>query len=305
MVYYEIDLSRFIEVTLLDKTVLLPQTRHVTRHIGEYIVYVIERGSLKLLQNGEELLLESGDVCIFEKGEYQEPLGSSECTFYYMHFLTDGFSKTELSEEEYLTLIKNRKAAFAKSNIYGNESYKYIRAMIGRRFNISDKGRLEKLTGLFKENTLSYSLNAPRWRMGVSFAAATILMQLEDICMELSDKGYLGKNGRVYDTAERIAKFIRDHYTENFGSRDIEKELLINFDYANRIFKKNFGYSIIKYRNLLRVNTSKKLMEDMTLDEVAARLGFSDRYYFSRCFKKFEGESPEKYRKRMLYRDEE
>lgn len=77
---------------------------------------------------------------------------------------------------------------------------------------------------------------------------------------------------------------------------------MINFDYANRIFKKHVGYSIIRYRNHLRLHTAKTMLDgklgEVTMDTVAEAVGFGNRYYFSRCFKKYEGISPEEYRER-------
>lgn len=296
---YEFDLSRLLKVTMLGKSELIPPSQHVRRYINEYIVYVIESGRLCLLEDGERLELNPGDVCIFKKGEYQEPMENCECTFYYLHFRTDGFSEEELTDEEYCERIKRRKANFIRSDAFGEESYRYIKVLLKRKFNISESTRLEQLIGVFKNNAISYEQNLPERRMSISFGAASILMRLEDIALGLSDKAYLGKNGRVYDTAERIAEYIRVHYKENFKSTDIERELLINFDYANRIFKKYFGYSVIKYRNFLRINTAKTMILDATLDEVAQRVGFGDRYYFSRCFKKTEGISPEEYREKL------
>lgn len=296
---YEIDLSKMLKVTMLNRTEIAPPTRHITRCIKEYIVYVIKSGCLKLLQNGEMLELFPGDVCIFTPGEVQEPFEETECTFYFLHFLSDGFSKCEITDEEYCHAIKKQKADFVKANIYGSDSYDYIKVLIKRKFNIADEARLEQLISLFKSNVVSYENNTPEWRLNVSFGAMSILMRLENICFDITDKGYHGKNGKVYDTAERVADYIRKHYNENFGSYDIEKSLLINFDYANRIFKKHFGYSIIKYRNFLRINTAKTLIFEHTLDEVAAKVGFFDRYYLSRCFKKFEGMSPNEYKERM------
>ena len=123
-----------------------------------------------------------------------------------------------------------------------------------------------------------------------------ILMKLENICYDDLEKGYSGKNGRVHETVGKIVDYVEEHFRENFDSNAIERDLLINFDYANRIFKKHTGYSIIKYRNRLRINTAKALMVTTSLIDIATDVGFSSVYYFSRCFKSFEGMSPEKYR---------
>ncbi len=293
---YEIDLSKILKVSMLNMSEFVPPKQHITRYINEYILYLVTGGCLILEQDGERLELYPGDVCFFNKGEFQRPLENTYCKFYYIHFETEQVEEKELTDREFCEHIKNRKTQFMKTDIYGTGGYDYIKVLLKRKFRIEDKSRLEHIERIMKNNAISYGYNEPDWRLNVSAAVSGILMKLEEICFEMSDNGYRGKNGKVYDSVMKIADFVETHYKENFDSKDIERELLVNFDYANRIFKKHMGYSIIKYRNRLRINTAKTLVIEKRFDEVANEVGFGDRYYFSRCFKSFEGISPEKYR---------
>lgn len=131
--------------------------------------------------------------------------------------------------------------------------------------------------------------------MNLSFESASILMKAEDACCRSNSKKSVKEDDKIYAKAKAIENYVRLHYNQSFGSSDIERDLLINFDYSNRIFKKIYGYSIIKYRNMLRINTAKTLICSMPLNEIASVTGFNDIYYFSKCFKKFTGVSPSKY----------
>lgn len=295
MKYYEVDLSQTLKVTLLGRSFLTSQIKHITRRTSEYIVYAVASGVLCLEENGQPLELHPGDIYVFDKGEFQKPLKNTECEFYYLHFVTDRFSSLDLNGEEFCETVKKRRANFMKADIYGAKSYDHIRAVVPQRLHVADKLCFEYILGFFKNNMLSYVGNDPLRRLGISLTAAELLMKLEELCInELC--GGSRKKSAVLGTVERIAEYIGKHYTEGFGSEDIERDLFINFDYANRIFKRHFGYSIIQYRNRLRINTAKTLVGNMTLDEVAFEVGFGDRYYFSKCFKRFEGISPEEYR---------
>ena len=293
---FDIDLSRLLCVTLLDRQVFSPPHQHCTRYTGEYILYVVESGRMCISSGGEAMELSEGDVCFFDKGEHQMPLASTDCSFWYLHFDTDAPRVLDMSDDEYCESVRRRKMEFIKSDVYGRSSYDSIRAQIMRRVHIDDKSSLSLLIGILKNNSISYGYNTPEWRLNVSCAAAKLLMILENVTYESLEKGYSGKNGRVMAMVERIVDYITEHFRENFGSADIERDLFINFDYANRIFKKNTGYSIIKYRNRLRINTAKALVIDKPLSEVAQEIGFGSIYYFSRCFKSFEGISPDEYR---------
>lgn len=293
---FEIDLSRLLRVTLLDRQDFVPPHKHCTRTTEEYILYVVESGRLLMHSGGEDLELSEGDVYLFDKGEKQYPISSAECTFYYLHFDSDVVLTREISGEEYCDAVRRRKMQFVGSDIYGASSYESIRALILRYVKITDKSTLGSLIGMLKSNSITYGYNTPEWRLNVSFNAARILMFLENICYEKTDGGYTGKNGRVHVTVAKLLDYVEEHYRESFKSSDIERDLFINFDYANRIFKRNTGYSIMKYRNRLRINTAKAQIADKSIADIAQALGFGSVYYFSRCFKNFEGISPDEYR---------
>ena len=55
--------------------------------------------------------------------------------------------------------------------------------------------------------------------------------------------------------------------------------------------------SYTDYLNRVRIESAKLLMkEDLTLAEISQRAGFNDQSYFSKVFRKLEGQSPLKWR---------
>lgn len=299
MKYFEIDLSRLLKVTRLNKSIFVPPAMHITRYTEEYILYVMVSGYMCLEHNGEVVELRPGDIHLFNKGEFQKPLKATEFEFYYLHFDTDAIREFESTDYEMCAEVRRRRADFVKTDIYGSKSYDYMKIILRQKIHIDDKAVLEHITNTLKNNFISYGDNTPEWRLGISSAAAGLLIKLEDISLELFDGKNSKKSNRLYNTAMKIADYIEEHYKENFGSHDIEQDLLISFDHANRVFKKHFGYSIIKYRNQMRINTAKTMLDTKSMDMIAQEIGFRDRYYFSRCFKKHEGISPEEYRKKI------
>ena len=283
---------------MLNKSIYKPPAMHVTRYTEEYILYVIVGGYMCLEQNGETVELFPGDVYLFNKGEFQRPLKSTAVEFYYLHFDTDAVRELETTDSEMCESARRRRADFVKTDIYGNQCYEYMKIIVRQKIHIDDKDVIEHIVNVMKNNFITYGYNTPEWRLGISYTAAKLLMRLEDISIEIFDREKHTKNSSVYNTAMKIADYIEEHYRENIGSRDIERDLLISFDYANRVFKKHFGYSIIKYRNRMRINTAKTLLDSKSIDRIAQEIGFKDRYYFSRCFKKHEGISPDEYRKK-------
>ena len=65
-----------------------------------------------------------------------------------------------------------------------------------------------------------------------------------------------------------------------------------------RLFKELTGVSPIEYRNMLRLEHAKALLEDesMSISEIGTRVGYSSPAYFCDAFKKKTGMSPRQYR---------
>ena len=293
---FEVSLDNLIKVTMFGKTRLTSPEHHITRYIREHIIYFVAEGRLTLKQNDEIVRLSAGDVYFFGVGEHQEPLECENCLYYYVHFATGVLRELELDDTEYCERVKSRKSKFAKADIYSTATYDYMKAIIPQLLHIEDKNNFEQLVSSFKSHELSYANNSERYRINLSSTVARLFMKIEESAYSLWDPGYKGKNGRVYEIAKNILNYVETHYTENFCGADVEECLFINYDYANRVFKRYFEDSIINYRNRLRINTAKALMLDKELCEVARLTGFTNQYYFSRCFKKYEGVSPSEYK---------
>lgn len=76
-------------------------------------------------------------------------------------------------------------------------------------------------------------------------------------------------------------------------------EVPYNHDYFRRAFRDRIGMTPQKYLELKRMEYAvHQLGRGSTVKKVAAELGYSDPYFFSRMFKKYIGASPSSYRLR-------
>jgi AraC-like DNA-binding protein len=68
----------------------------------------------------------------------------------------------------------------------------------------------------------------------------------------------------------------------------------------SRVFKTSFGTSPIDWLRRERISQAKRRLADTTDDikEIAEQVGYSDRYFFSKDFKKHTGFTPSQFRAR-------
>ena len=97
-----------------------------------------------------------------------------------------------------------------------------------------------------------------------------------------------------------VKEYIDRHYAEKITLDKLSEEFLINKYYLERIFKEQFGCSIINYLLSIRITHAKQLLRfsDKSIEQVGLECGISPLYYFSRMFKQTEGISPSEYRMR-------
>jgi AraC-like DNA-binding protein len=97
-------------------------------------------------------------------------------------------------------------------------------------------------------------------------------------------------------------KLLEIHYKRYQFPRDYADLLYITPNHLNALCKDQLGISagqLIRNRILLE---AKRLLvnAEFTVQQIAVDLGFKDASYFVRFFKKYEQETPEKFRKKII-----
>ena len=113
---------------------------------------------------------------------------------------------------------------------------------------------------------------------------------------------FTDENRSVPEGAAKIApaiKYLNENYTKNLDVKELSALCYISESQLTRLFKKHLGISPVAYRNRLRVNAAKKLLEnpELSVGEISDMLGFYDIYAFSHFFTSQTGTSPTKYKK--------
>lgn len=104
-----------------------------------------------------------------------------------------------------------------------------------------------------------------------------------------------------YDRITKIARYLKDHYSEKITLENVAETFYISPYYLSRTFKEGTGFNFINYLNYIRISQAKRLLEDTDLKviSISQQVGFENITHFNRVFKEIEGITPSKYRKEM------
>lgn len=100
-------------------------------------------------------------------------------------------------------------------------------------------------------------------------------------------------------TAIKLAvEYIKTHLHLPLDRADVAAMVGLSPGYFSTLFKKRTGHGFAQYVRRLRVDEAKRFLRetDLQVQEVAARVGFADPFYFSRVFRDAVGMPPQHYR---------
>ena len=82
----------------------------------------------------------------------------------------------------------------------------------------------------------------------------------------------------------------------------LAEELSVSTSYLRREFSRAYGKSPVSFLRDMRIGNAKNLLQSeyLSVSQIAEQCGFSGSSYFIQIFHKTVGESPDKYRQRML-----
>ncbi len=101
-------------------------------------------------------------------------------------------------------------------------------------------------------------------------------------------------------TVRAIKGYIRQHLGEKLTLQEIAAHVYLTPEYCCALFKKHTGQTVFAYITGQRIEQAKRLIQlgEYSLQQVAARVGYTDYSYFSRVFRRVAGVTPMAYRLR-------
>lgn len=122
-----------------------------------------------------------------------------------------------------------------------------------------------------------------------------IYRSYETLCTWVQ-KNKKSHNGR---TKKKVESYIAEHYLDNSLSlASVADHLGMNTTYLSAFIKEQFGETFLNYVLDLRMEKAKELLRttDLSLQDIAVRIGYANSGVFIRVFKKKYGYTPGTYR---------
>jgi AraC-like DNA-binding protein len=107
---------------------------------------------------------------------------------------------------------------------------------------------------------------------------------------------------RLAERFQRLLAQVDQHFAERFTVGQAARLVGMSKAQFTRQFKQASGTTFVAYVTHIRLSQAARLLKspDLTIAEVASRVGFSDQSYFDRCFKRAFGQTPREFRGRLV-----
>ena len=223
-----------------------------------YLVALILDGSARYQLDGKTFTAEAGDVMFFRKGTHYTAKVTSKTPWEHIAvgFHADG------DMDEFLTEGATR---VSHGNRFGD---------------------------LFRQ---AYSV----WSgcgFGYKLQTKALIYQILFSIMEENVSHLVGNNAALR-AMKAASDYIEQHYQEKITVEALALRSGYSASHFARVFAKVYNTSPIQYVNQVRILHAKNLLRtgQYSMAEIAQECGFSNVYYFSRCFKQITGTTPAKW----------
>lgn len=125
-----------------------------------------------------------------------------------------------------------------------------------------------------------------------------IMSKLLGLCSVLLNENLITvEKNEGFEKIRRSISYILEHFDESITVEDLARISYMSVSTLEKNFRLCFGETPAEYMNRIRMEYAKTLLQGgFGVSEVAQRVGFSNRNYFTNVFKKYTGTTPGKYR---------
>jgi len=243
---------------------------------------LIQEGELSVQLPEEEFSLRAGDLAVFGSKEPHTTRPSDDKTLCYIVFQLDLKKHLDQSTVSNMRYFSEVLRPLSKLNYIFRE-HQNVRM---------DAARL--IIDIHEE--------MQRKETGYELAVSAKIKELLLILLRHDSKKML----HYHDDPliERIIpalEYIDRHLAEKISIEDMTRQVNISYYYFVKLFKKALGMSFTDYVNFKRIKRAEQLLltEDLSIMEIADRVGIANLGHFYEMFKRFNHCSPKQFKYKL------
>lgn len=249
---------------------LKAQQAHVSQreNLTSFLFFLVEEGSGRLEYNGTTYELTEGmSVFIDCRGSYSHSTSADDLwRLKWVHFYGNNMDGIYRKYRERGGL-----------NVFSSEHFDTADRLIGEIQSVADSDEY------IKDMRINELLNS-------------LLTLIMEDSWHPENSGHREKNRRQLND---VAGYLEEHYREKITLDDLSGRFFINKYYLTRLFKEQYGTTVLSYLDHIRITQAKEILRftDYPAEEVGRMVGIEEPGYFNRVFKKVESITPGEYRK--------
>ncbi|MEK3883556.1 AraC family transcriptional regulator [Paenibacillus sp. PL2-23] len=112
--------------------------------------------------------------------------------------------------------------------------------------------------------------------------------------------GGMATGGRSFHSVEQAIRLLTMQFGQHTTVDGIARALGYHRSHLTKLFKEATGMSPMQYLTKVRMKKAEALLaSDLTVAQVAASIGYNDPLFFTKQFRKWSGQSPTAFRKKL------
>ncbi|MBE6761332.1 MAG: helix-turn-helix domain-containing protein [Ruminococcaceae bacterium] len=245
----------------------------VIPHYHEFAELIkIKNGSVDIIINTEKILCKKGDIVFVPPYCVHNVYG-----------ITDNTEITGLVFDFNLITV----------DVCGYSVKEILKKEVIKQYVVSESNDIYKhLNNSFLNAVELYALECNTYKM-------QMLSLLLNICTALVNNYFSKKDFKSFNRLQPVFEYIEKHLEQNIKISQLSESINVCDDYLIRLFKEATNKTPISYINDLRLQKAIKLLinTDLSITEIAYKVGFCDLNYASRLFRQKLGVTAGQYRK--------
>ncbi|NDW08668.1 AraC family transcriptional regulator [Dysgonomonas sp. 520] len=250
-------------------------------------IYYVTGGEAKTYINGKAYTLTPGNLYLTPPFTLHDDESDSFFSLYYIHFYEKTYNKESVFDKLDFPVELNANTLDSP--------------LIERLLEINPERHLHHIDPRVYDNTPSFSkFIADNYLLPIHIQLETrgILYQIMAKFMGLAQLKSRYKDIRI----DKCLRYIHENTDKNVELSQLTDISCITKDHLIRIFKKETGYTPIKYINIKKIERAQLLLltTNMSIADVALELSIDNVSYFNRLFKQYTNLAPSQYRNNKI-----